>query len=234
MNLSKAICTGLAALSALAGASAASAYTAPDLGASARFSVLSVAAGGQGAVTCTDSTVAGIVGSSGARSAVVETRCSISGGVVAPVTRRVIADANAAYTALNNNACQAILTGTQAGAILAPGVYCFDAAAALTGTMTLNGPATGVWIFLVNGDLTGKDFSMVMAGNALACNVYWATDGATTMTTSNSKGTFISTQAITLTGGSFEGRAIAGKGATVTNLAATACGGTVRPPRTRR
>jgi hypothetical protein len=231
MTLSKAVFTGLTALSAVAGASVASAYTAPDLGSAARFAVLSIEAEGRGAVTCTDSTIAGTVGSSGARPAVVETRCSISGGVVTPVSLRVAADANAAYTALNNNACMAILTGTQAGAILAPGVYCFDAAAALTGTMTLDGPATGVWIFLVNGDLTGKDFSMVMAGNAQACNVYWATDGATTMTTSNAKGTVIATQAITLTGGSFEGRAIAGKGATVTNLAATTCGG--GPIRTR-
>lgn len=223
MNLSKAVFTGLSALSALAGASAASAYVAPDLGSAERFTVLSIETGGRGAVTCTDSTIAGIVGSSGARPAVVETRCSISGGVVAPVALRVTADADAAYTAMNTNACQAILTGTQAGAILAPGVYCFDAAAALTGTLTLNGPASGVWIFLVNGDLTGQDFSMVMAGGALACNTYWAVDGATTMTTSNAKGTIIAKQAITLTGGSFQGRAIAGKGATVTNVAATAC-----------
>jgi hypothetical protein len=233
MNLSKAVITGLASLTALAGASAASAYAAPDLGSAARYTVLSIEADSRGAVTCTDSTVAGIVGSSGARPAVVETRCSISGGVVAPVALRVGADANAAYTALNNNACQAILTGTQAGAILSPGVYCFDAAAALTGTLTLNGPSTGVWIFLVNGDLTGQDFSMVMAGGSLACNVYWAADGATTMTTSNAKGTIIAAQAITLTGGSFAGRAIAGKGATLTNIAATACAPTVRSPRPR-
>ena len=231
MNLSKAVITGLAGLCALSAASSASAYTAPDLGAAARYSILSVEAGNRGAVTCTDSTVAGLVGSSGARPAVVETRCSISGGVVAPVALRVVADANAAYVAMNSNACQAILTGTQAGAILSPGVYCFDAAAVLTGTLTLNGPATGVWIFLVNGDLTGNDFSMVMAGGAVGCNVYWATDGATTLTTSSAKGTFIAAQAVTLTGGSFGGRAIAGKGATLTNIAATTCNTNTPRPR---
>ena len=228
-RLSKAIVTAFAAAAAVCGASSAFAYTAPSLGTAVRYTVLSVEAGGRGAVTCTDSTIAGMVGSSGARPAVVETRCSISGGVVAPVALRVGYDVNTAYVAMNRNACQVILTGTQAGAILSPGVYCFDAAAALTGTLTLTGPATGVWIFLVNGDLTGNNFSMVMAGSAKACNVYWATDGATTMTTSNAKGTFIAKQAITLTGGSFNGRAFATKGATVTNNAATSCG----PTRTR-
>jgi hypothetical protein len=231
MNLSKAVVTGLLSLSAVAGASAASAYAAPDLGAAARFSVLSIEAGGRGAVTCTDSTIAGVVGSSGARPAVVQTRCSISGGVVAPVLPRVVNDVHAASTALNGNACQAILAGTQAGAILSPGVYCFDAAAVLTGTMTLDGPSGAVWIFLVNGDLTGNDFSMVMAGGSTACDVYWAADGATTMTTSNAKGTVIAAQAITLTGGSFQGRAFAGKGATLTNIAATPCATVRRRPR---
>ena len=228
-KLSKAIVTAFAAAAAVCGASSAFAYIAPALGTAARYTVLSVEAGGRGAVTCTDSTIAGMVGSSGARPAVVETRCSISGGVVAPVALRVGYHVNSAYTSMNRNACQVILTGTQAGAILSPGVYCFDEAAALTGTLTLNGPATGVWIFLVNGDLTGNSFSIVMAGNAKACNVYWAADGATTMTTSNAKGTFIAKQAITLTGGSFNGRAFAMKGATVTNNAATACA----PTRTR-
>src|SRR5437868_7224865 len=89
-NPSIAIITGLAALSAVVVASPASAYTAPYLGSAARYSVLSIEDGSRGAVTCTDSTIAGIVGSSGARPAVVQTRCSISGGVVAPVTQRVI------------------------------------------------------------------------------------------------------------------------------------------------
>lgn len=223
MNRTKTLVAALAAACALAGASSASAYTAPNLGSAAKFNVLSVEAGRQGAVTCTDSTIAGTVGSSGYMPAVVQTRCSIAGGIVAPVANRVVADANLAYAQLDGNTCQTILTGTQAGAILAPGVYCFDAAAAVTGTLTLNGSASGVWIFLVNGDLTGDNFTVQMAGGGLACNVYWAPSGATTMTTSNAKGTFIARQAITLTGGSFHGRAIAGKAITLTNVAATAC-----------
>ena len=43
-----------------------------------------------------------------------------------------------------------------------PGVYCVDAVAK-TGTLTLdaNGDANAVWIFLVDGALTGTNFNVV-------------------------------------------------------------------------
>lgn len=223
MKASNTLLAGLVAVSALAGASSAFAYTAPNLGSTAKFNVLSTEPDNRGAVTCTDSTVTGTVGSSGFAPAVVQTRCLIKGGVIAPVAKRVLNDFNAAYTQLTSNTCQTILTGTQAGAILAPGVYCFDEAAALTGTMTLDGNSDDVWIFLVNGDLTGNSFSVLMAGGGDACNVYWAPSGATTMTTSNAKGNILAQQAITLTGGSFKGRAHAGKAVTLTDVAVTSC-----------
>jgi hypothetical protein len=172
----------------------------------ANFTVISAAAGSQGAVTCTDSTIMGNVGSSGAQSAVVQTRCSISGQVVAPITPAVIAEVNHSFDVIGNQTCQQQLTGTLAGVILAPGVYCFPAAAALTGTLTLNGPSTGVWVIKVNGSLTGNSFSMVMAGRGKACNVYLESSGATTMT-----------------GGTFVGRAFAKKGVTMTDIAVTGC-----------
>jgi hypothetical protein len=187
------------------------------------FTVLSAAAGSQGAVTCTDSTIMGNVGSSGAQPAMVQTRCSISGNVVAPVTSAVLAQFNNHFDTIKNQVCQKQLSGTLAGVTLAPGVYCFAAAAALTGTVTLNGPATGVWVIKVAGSLTGNSFSMVMAGNAKPCNVYLESSGATTMTTSNAKGNFFSGEAITLTGGSFVGRAFAKQSVTTTNIAVTGC-----------
>jgi hypothetical protein len=227
MNRNKICIAALAGLAALGTATSAFAYVAPNLRSTASYLVLSTEANGLGAVTCTDSTIDGKVGSTGARPAVVETRCSISGSIIAPVPRGVATDFKLAYDEMAHNRCQTILTGTQAGAVLAPGVYCFDASAVVTGTLTLNGNPRGVWIFLVNGDLTGNDFSVVMAGGGKACNVYWAPSGATTMTTSNAKGNFLSLQAVTLTGGSFEGRAFAGKAATLTNTAAIGCGGFV-------
>lgn len=48
---------------------------------------------------------------------------------------------------------------SSAGVTLAPGAYCFDAAATLTGALTLDGPATGIWTFKIGtigtGALTG-------------------------------------------------------------------------------
>jgi hypothetical protein len=190
---------------------------------SSSFTVLSAAAASRGAVTCTDSTIMGNVGSSGARPAVVKTRCLVSGQVVAPVTPAVLAQFNFQFDRLENRACQRQLAGTLAGVILAPGVYCFPASAAVTGTVTLDGPATGVWVIKVNGNLTGKSFSMVMAGSGRPCNVYLESNGATTMTTSNAKGNIYAGQAITMTGGSFVGRAFAKKAVTMTDIAVTGC-----------
>jgi len=190
---------------------------------STSFTVLSAAAGSRGAVTCTDSSIMGNVGSSGARPAVVSTRCAITGQIVAPVTPSVLAQFNFQYDRLANRTCQKQLAGTLAGLTLAPGVYCFPAGAAVTGTVTLNGPATGVWIIKVNGALTGKSFSMVMAGRGKACNVYLESSGSTTMTSSNAKGNIFAGQAITMTGGSFVGRAFAKKAVTMTDIAATGC-----------
>ena len=187
------------------------------------FTVLSAAAGTRGAVTCTDSTIMGNVGSSGARPSVVQTRCSVSGQVVAPVTPTVLAEFNNQFDRIGNRTCQKQLAGTLAGVILKPGVYCFPAGASLTGTLTLDGTALGVWVIKVNGALTGNSFSMVMAGKGKPCNVYLESSGATTMTTSNAKGNIFAGQAITMTGGSFVGRAFAKKAVTMTDIAATGC-----------
>lgn len=188
------------------------------------FTVLSAAPGTRGAVTCTDSTIMGNVGSSGARRAVVQTRCPISGHVTAPVTPTVLAQFNSQFDKIGNRTCQKQLAGTLAGVILKPGVYCFPAGASLTGTLTLDGSAAGIWVIKVNGALTGKSFSMVMAGKGKPCNVYLESSAATTMSTSNAKGNILSGQAITMTGGSFVGRAYAKKAVTMTGIAVTGCG----------
>jgi hypothetical protein len=145
------------------------------------------------------------------------TGCTIT-GTVDTNAEAAYADFLAAYDALHfNTSCDQTLTGTLAGVTLGPGVYCFTAEATLTGTLTLNGPADGVWIFKIGtggtGALTGTNFSVVMAGGAegaLCPNVYWWVSEAATLTTSTFVGTILAGADITVTGGTFNGQALAG------------------------
>jgi len=207
--------------------------------------VLSAAANGGGAVTCTNTppptTISGDVGSSGGAASVVNTGCTINGAIVAPVSAQVLADFNSAYDGLAGVPCDQFLTGTLAGVTLTPGVYCFAAAAALTGTLTLSGPADATWLFKIGtsgtGALTGTDFKVVMSGGADPCNVTWWVAEAATMTTSNFIGTILAGAGITVTSGgvgTFNGRALAKAGVTITGGTLTGCtggslgGGTVK------
>lgn len=200
---------------------------APTLGTAADFALLSAAPGGLGAVTCTGSTVAGSVGSSGEAVSVVQTGCTIDGTIVAPISAQNLTDFNNAYDAFAAVSCDRVLTGTLADVVLPPGVSCFDAAATLTGTLTLAGSSTDEWIIKVGtggtGALTSTNFSVVMANGALACNVYWWVAEAATMTTSDFKGTLLAGAAITSTGAGsvLTGRALAKSAVTVTGTSIT-------------
>ena len=200
--------------------------TAQSLGTASTFAVLSAAPDGGGAVTCTDSTIIGDVGSSGARPSVVKTRCTISGAIIAPVSAGVLTDFNEAYDAFAALSCTQTLTGTLAGLTLTPGIYCVSAEAK-TGVLTLDaqGATNAVWIFLVDGALTGTNFTVLLANGATACNVYWWAKAAATMTTSDFKGTILAGAAITTTGGTFEGRALAKAAVTLTGTAFVGCEG---------
>ena len=153
--------------------------------ASSNFTVLANAA-----VTCTDGTIAGDVGTFQASptGSVTLTSCPVTGGVHVGdgVAKQAYNDFLSTYDAVAAKPCDTVLTGTLAGVTLSPGVYCFDAAATLTGVLTLNGPANGTWIFKVGtsgtGALTGTNFSVVMAGGAVPCNVTWWVSQAATMT----------------------------------------------------
>ena len=123
---------------------AALAATAPDLGTADSFAVL-----GGTAVTLTASAVAGDVGSGFPfpGSAVTLTGSTVTGTVHEgdAVAIAAYADFLSAYDALADvTSYDETLAGTLAGVTLSPGVYCFPAAAALTGTLTLDGPADGV------------------------------------------------------------------------------------------
>ncbi|MEO6666585.1 MAG: ice-binding family protein, partial [Nitrospiria bacterium] len=185
--------------------SPAMAAVAPSLGSADSFAVLAGTA-----VTCTNSTVLGDVGVYPG-TAVTQTDCTITGTVHAGngVAKQAQNDFLSAYSAFQSTVCDQTLTGTLAGVTLTPGVYCFDAAATLTGVLTLDaqGDANAVWIFKIGtlgtGALTGTNFSVVMINGAQACNVYWWVAEAATLTNSSFQGTILAGAAITVTGGTF-------------------------------
>src|SRR5687767_7984722 len=93
------------------GAFPAFAAPAPSMG-EPDFALLSAAPEGGGAVTCTDSTIFGDVGSSGAPASIVQTNCTINGAVIAPVSAAVVDQFDNAYSALADVSCDQVLTGT--------------------------------------------------------------------------------------------------------------------------
>ena len=177
------------------------------------------------ALTCTGGSITGDVGTFQAVGSVTVTSCPIAGRTQVGDST-AIADYHAfltAYDVVATTPCDQVLTGTLAGVTLAPGVYCFDAAATVTGVLTLNGPSTGNWGFKIGtggtGALTGTGFSVVMAGGGLPSNVIWWVAQATTMTDSHFLGLILGGAAITLTRGTMNGSAFAKADVTITGTA---------------
>jgi len=189
----------------------------PGLGAAAGFAVLADSTG----LTCTDSTVVGPVGVKSG-TPVTSTRC-----VMPPVQ---VADGayNDFLAYYNSIAAQLgctpdhILTGTLAGVSLPAGTYCFDAAATLTGTLTLTD--SGPYLFEIGtsgtGALTATNFTVV---GGSPCNVTWWVRQAVTLTTSTFQGTVLAGVDITTTGTSVAGRLLATGAVTMTGSHTFGC-----------
>lgn len=207
-----------------------------DLQAASSFAVL-----GNAAVTCTDGTITGDVGTLFAPPTgdVTQTNCPVIGSIhIGDATAVAAYEAFVArYDAMTptSTAGCTMLTGTLSSVILAPGTYCFDAAAALTGVLTLKGPSNGTWNFFVGtsgtGALTGTNFTVLMEGGAVPCNVTWWVAEAATMTDSRFIGTILAGAAITLTRGTFYGNAYSQAGVTVTGTEVVGCEGGSFPPK---
>lgn len=196
--------------------------------ASTKFAVIANAA-----VTCTDGSIVGDVATFQATptGSFTQTTCPLTGfaNVGNEAARAAYASFLEDYADLAPSATTSctLLTGTLDGIILAPGSYCFAAAAALTGTLTLIGPSNGEWLFRVGtggtGALTGTNFSIVLASDANACNVTWWVAEAVTMTTSNFAGNVLAGAAITMTGGTWAGNAWTTADVTNTGTALVGC-----------
>lgn len=185
------------------------------------------------AVTCTDGTITGNVGTfePTPTGSFTQTTCPVAGNVDvgSDGARAAFNSFLGTYSALAprlEDVCT-VLTGTLDGVSLAPGAYCFDGAATVTGLVTLDGPADGTWSIKVGtsgtGALTGTGFSVALLNGARACNVTWWVADAVTMTGSNVKGNVMAGVAITLTGGTLNGSVSSRSDVTITGTAVAGC-----------
>jgi hypothetical protein len=223
-QLQKHFSASLIALAALLSA-APMAWAAPASSLS-NFAILSAAPNQGGAVTLTNATIIGDVGSSGAASSVVQTTSTVSGSIIAPVSAQVVKGFNTALAAGLALQCSSTISGDLAGLTLTSGVYCVSAASTTTnGTLTLSG--SGPWTFIIGtsgtGALTGTGFNVVLTNGAVPCDVTWYVAQGATLTDSNFVGTIYAGAAITITGGTFDGDALAKAAVTVTGATVTGC-----------
>jgi hypothetical protein len=185
--------------------------------------------------TCTNGNITGDIATNQTAAeappgSVTQTLCPVSGAIDigTAAAKQAYQDFLVTYATLEATSCGTTLTGTLAGVILGPGVYCFDNDAALTGVLTLSGTSTDQWLFKVGhagipGALTGNDFDVVMAGNASACNVTWWVRQASTMTISNFQGHILAGAGISFTGDTYKGNAWSMEDVAVTGTVVNAC-----------
>jgi len=189
---------------------------APNLQTSGNFAVLA----GAGVVSAdAGTTIVGNVGSSPTP--------TVTGLLASQVTGTLYTAANAILTTAQTDLTAAYIDaagrsctpltgalGTGTNANLGPGVYCYSTAALLNGTLTLTGSPTDVWIFQIGSTLTtATGASVVFAGGASPCNVFWQVGTSATIQTGNSfAGNIMALASITLNGGTLTGRALARNG----------------------
>jgi hypothetical protein len=142
---------------------------------------------------------------------------------------------NALTTAYNDAAGRTPITTIAAqlgGQVLVAGVYASqDGAFLLTGALTLNGEGNpnAVFIFQAASTLTtASGSSVVLSGQAQACNVTWRIGSSATLGTRSAlKGTILAQESITLTtSATLDGRALARTGAVTLDanvIAPSAC-----------
>jgi hypothetical protein len=199
-----------------AGPAAGANPTAPSLGMARRYAVL-----GASAVTNTGGTA--ITGDLGVSSPGISPTGFPPGSVTGTTHSGDASSAQAqgritpAYNSLAAKMCTTPLTGQDLGGrTLTQGVYCFTSSAQLTGTLTLSGNASSVFIFKIASTLnTASNSSVVMTGGSLARNVYWQVGSSASLGTGTAfKGNVLALTSISLgTGASLSGRALARNGA---------------------
>jgi hypothetical protein len=127
-------------------------------------------------------------------------------------------DLTTAFLALAALPCGTTITSDLGGTTLAEGVYCSGTSVGVTGTVTLTGNANSLFVIRAASTITTAG-NVVMAGTALAKNVYWwAGSSATLGVGSQWQGNVLALQSITLAGTvNLVGRALARNGAVSLN-----------------
>ena len=139
----------------------------------------------------------------------------------AGTTSRGASDLSAVYQELitfaTTNSSHAPSFGS--GETLTAGVYAIAGAGSIAGTLTLNGTASDLFIFKINGALTtGADTIVNLTGGAQASNVFWVATSAGAMTiaaTTKMVGTLFAKDAAASigSGSTLEGRLFTNTGA---------------------
>jgi hypothetical protein len=108
------------------------------------------------------------------------------------------------------------IAGDLGGQTLAPGLYNASSSIGITGTLTLNGSATSIWVFQIGSALTAAVGSqVVLTGGAQAANVFWQIGSSATINSGAIfVGTILAQASVSLgTGAALNGRAFARTGA---------------------
>lgn len=139
-------------------------------------------------------------------------------GYAAPTPANLTAAISAMETAYTNAAGRTspdhteLASGNIGGLTLPAGLYKWSSTVTIPQNVTLTGNANDVWIFQIAGGLTQASAKrVVLAGGALASNVFWQVAGVVTIgTTAHMEGQVLSQTAISLgTGASANGRLLA-------------------------
>src|SRR4051794_28939562 len=198
------------------GASQAGAAQAPiGLGSATSFAVL----GGSTVTNTGPSVISGSLGVSpgsavvGIKPPASEPGIVVNGTVHAADTVAASAqsDESTAYTVAAGRLPVTNVATELGGTTLVGGVYASDTLG-LTGTLTLNGDASAVWIFKAASTLiTASAAQIVLTGGASACNVFWQIGSSATLGTgTHFVGTILAHTAISAqTGATVQGRLFA-------------------------